>query len=212
MLTVSPAVTDATTLKITAPANVTVNTPYTALVKLTAASSLTNGPSGLVTLVVTSSTGAIVSTINTTAASAFLGNGYSASVPAATASGTYTLTASYAGDTNYSASSTTSTVTAGSTLDTASLGISGPTNVTTGGTSPVTIRLAAQTGATATPTGNITITTTNPSGVTATIGTITAAQALASGGDVAEIQYNPCRELYGHRQLCRRRELQRLDG
>ncbi len=178
-VTVNPATAVATTLKITAPASVAINTPYTAVVALTAASTLTNGPSGLVTIVLTSPSGTVLSTINTTAASAFLGSGYSASIPAASASGTYTLTASFAGDTNYNASTVTSSVTVSPAVAIAtSLTLKTPTSATVGTPYTATVILTPASVSNPSPTGTVTLTST-VNGTTTPVTSFTAAQALS---------------------------------
>ncbi|MEO6922553.1 MAG: hypothetical protein ABI142_01895, partial [Bryocella sp.] len=110
----------------------------------------------------------------------------------APASGTYSVSATYAGDANFSSfTSASSTLVTSAPLVAVNLGLSAASSVTGGVDFPATITFIPKTTSITTPTGNITITATpggasSPSFTT----TITAASAFSSGGAAVHLNLN----------------------
>jgi len=175
-IVISAAGPVATTLNISAPASTTAGVNFTANITLKSATASTPPPSGNVTLTATPAGGGTPSSVTYTAAQAFASGGYAAQV-SLTAAGTYTLTASYAGDANYGPSSgSVTTVVSAPPPVTPTLSLSVPTTATAG-TSQIGTLSYDFSGSTATATGNILIIATAAStGARTTLATIDASQ------------------------------------
>jgi hypothetical protein len=174
-----------TTLSLTAGATQTAGTTFTANVALSTSGSAA-APTGNITVSAVGASGSPFIVATVTMAQARQTGGYNAPI-ALPGPGTYTLRAVYPGDSVYSSSAATlATVTVAQA--TASVGISGVTSQVPGVAFPITVRLTPQTGVTATPSGNVVITSTPVGGgTTTTLATVTAAQALTSGGYQAQV-------------------------
>jgi PKD domain/Bacterial Ig-like domain (group 3) len=174
-IVISAAGPVATTLNISAPASTTAGVNFTANITLKSASASTPAPSGNVILTATPVGGGTASSVTYTAAQAFASGGYPAQV-SLTAAGTYTLTASYAGDANYGPSSgSVTTVVSAPPPVTPTLSLSVPTTATAG-TSQIGTLSYDFSGSTATATGNILIVATASTGAKTTLATIDASQ------------------------------------
>ncbi len=164
-----------TTTTISAPASPTAGVNFTVLITLKSATASTPAPTGNVTLTATPAGGGTPSTATYTAAQAFASGGYPA-VVALTAAGTYSLTAAYAGDANYEASSgTVTTIVASPPVVTPTLSLSIAATETAGTSQPGTLAYDFS-GSTATATGNILIIATSSTGASITLATIAASQ------------------------------------
>jgi hypothetical protein len=167
-----------TTLGLSGSTTQTPGVPFPLTVRLTAQSTSQAQPTGNVAITATPAGGGAVLTLATIAvAQALTNGGYQAQVTLPSV-GNFTITATYAGDQNFSSSAATLVVT--SKLLSTTMGVSGATNQLAGVAFPLTIRLASSSG---TPTGNVVISSElSAGGATTTLATVTAAQAMTSGG------------------------------
>jgi hypothetical protein len=173
-----------TSLTVSGPANVVPGASFITTVTLKTMGSSTAAITGNVTLKASSTTSFDTYSLGTIpAASAMMSGGVqvTGSLPV---EGVYSVTATYAGDANYASSQ--STIVVNVSLPTTSLGLSAATNQTAGVAFPLNVSLKQQAGFTGMPTGNVVISTTAGSSTT-TLATITAAQALTSGGYPAQV-------------------------
>jgi len=119
----------------------TTGVPFSLTVRLTAQGTSQAQPTGNVAITATPAGGGSVLTLATiTAAQALTNGGYKAQVTLPS-SGSFTITATYAGDQNFSSSTAALVVT--SELLSTTMGVSGATNQLAGVVFPLTIRLAS---------------------------------------------------------------------
>ena len=184
------AATVATTTTITAPATATAATPFVVTVRL-ANSASTSTPAGNVNVTATPSGGSASTVGSASAAQALASGGYGVQVTLPTA-GTYQLTVTYAGDTNFSASNASTSVTVTAAPPTAiNLSVSAASTVTGGVAFPATVTFIPRTTSTVMPTGNVVLTT-YPAGSTTPSVTLNvlAKDAFASGGSAVQLTLN----------------------
>ena len=151
-------------------------------------SSSTSAPTGNVTIYAVASGSTTPITLATVAATgAAGGSGAAFSFAAPTTPGTYSIYASYAGDTNFNSanSSSASLVVSSAALTATTTNLSAVSTVVVGTAFPVTVRLG-NSNSSATPTGIVTLTATPAGGSPATVANLTAAQALTFGGYVVQ--------------------------
>ena len=174
-----------TTLGVSGPSTVLTGTNFVTTITLKATGSPPAAITGNVTLVANGINGSVNSySLGTVSAATALASG-SVQIPGSIAlAGTYSLDAVYEGDPNYTSSSGSVVITVSQL--TTSLGLSGATSQVPGVAFPLTVRLAGQKWCNRTPTGNVVISTYVGTTFT-TLATVTAAQALASGGYQAQI-------------------------
>lgn len=151
-------------------------------------SSSTSAPTGSIAVyaLASGSTSPIaLTTVAATAAAGGSGAAFSFTAPAT--AGTYSIFASYAGDTNFNSanSSSSSLVVSANALTATTTNLSAVATATVGTSFPVTVRLG-NSSSTAAPTGTVTLTATLAGGSPGTIANLTAAQALTSGGYVVQ--------------------------
>jgi hypothetical protein len=171
-----------TTLGITNPATVVAGTSFNTVVKMQLASSSTIAPTGNIVLTAQTAGASTITLGNITPAQATATGGYTlaTSLPAA---GTYTLNATYVGDTNFGASSQQSSITVtAAPLQVTTIGIVAPTTATPGTAFNVVVGFNVFGAFTTQPTGNIVLTATFAGGSPTTLATVTPAQGMAPGG------------------------------
>jgi hypothetical protein len=172
----------ATTLGLTTPASVVAGNTFNAVVKMQLASQSTIAPTGNIVLTAQLAGGSTMTLGTITPAQAMATGGYTlaTSLPAA---GTYTVVATYAGDSNFGASTQSSSITVtAAPLQVTSIGIVAPTTATPGVAFNVVVGFNVFGAFTTQPTGDITLTATFAGGSPTTIATVTPAQGMAPGG------------------------------
>ena len=178
----TPASTPTTspiTLTLTGPAAAQVSVPASYTVALTrpTGSTATATPTGTVT--VTAVQNGTTTTLGTVSAAAAFANGGATVTATLATAGTYSVIASYPGDTAYQGTTSgTVTTTVSALPGPTTLRLTAPATATLGTAFSANVSLTA---ATANPTGNVIVTATAP-GVTPVTATTTAAAATASGG------------------------------
>jgi hypothetical protein len=167
---------------LTNPASAVAGSSFNAVVKMQLASTSSTAPTGSIVLTAESAGASTITLGNITPAKATATGGYSVATSIPTA-GTYTLKATYAGDTNYGASSQQSSITVTATpLQATSVGIVAPATATPGAAFNVVIGFNVLGAFTTQPSGNIVLTATQAGGTPTTVATVTPAQGMAPGG------------------------------
>ena len=146
-------------------------------------STSTSAPTGNVTvyaLAAASTSPIALTTVTATAAAGGSGAAFTFIEPAT--AGTYSLYASYAGDTNFnSANSSNGNLIVVNAISTTTTGLNAVAFATAGTPFTVTVRLTPATSS-STPTGSVLVTPTLTGGSPVTVATVSAAQALTFGG------------------------------
>lgn len=175
-----------TTTALTGSTTQTPGVPFSITVKLTSGTTQATPTGNVVVTAVLNSTGASITLSTIPAAQAFVSGGYSAQVVIA-AAGNYTVTANYSGDSNFNGSSNSVAVTVGATTISTSVSLTGASAQSAGVAFPLTVKLTPASSSQPAPTGNMVISAVQTGGATTTLATVTAAQALAAGGFVAQV-------------------------
>ena len=171
-----------TTVSIAAPATATAGTAFNTNVGFKVSGSFTTPPTGNIVLTASSANSAAIALGTVTAAQAMASGGanISASLPNP---GAYTLTAAYAGDAGFGASSNSAALTVTPpSLQTTTVGIVAPATASAGTLFNVVIGFNVFGPFTTQPTGNIVLTETPAGGNPSIVGTVTPAQGMAPGG------------------------------
>lgn len=181
-ITVNPVTAVTPTLTLGLPASAAPGSTVTGTI--TFASSSTSAPTGNIEIDVVPNMSTTPTVIFIPAAQAFVAGGKSFTFTAPTTPGGATVFASYKGDPSYNlAYSQSSTLNiAPATLITTTTSLSAVATATAGTPFPVTVRFSQATPNSTAPTGFITVQATNTAGSVTILGTVTIAQATASGG------------------------------
>jgi len=186
-ITVGTVTLQTTSIGIVAPATASAGTAFNLVISFNVLGAFTTQPTGNIVVTATLAGGTPTTIATVTSAQGMAPGGANVSVTLPNV-GAYTLNANYAGDSLYAASANSATVAVAGTEIGTTLGLSGATTQTPGVPFPLTVRLTAQGTSQAQPTGNVAITATPAGGGAAlTLATITAAQALTSGGYQAQV-------------------------
>jgi large repetitive protein len=177
-MTVTAAPLQTTSVGIVAPATAIPGTAFNVVIGFNVFGAFTTQPSGSIVLTATLAGSSPTTIATVTPAQGMAPGGANVSVTLPNA-GVYTLNANYAGDKLYAATTNTATVTVNGFPTTVK--ISAAANPKAGVAFNATVLLAT-TGSTVAPTGNVVITATPAVGSPATVATITAAAAFATGG------------------------------
>ena len=177
-LTVTGAALQTTVVGLVAPTTAQAGSAFNLVVGFNVEGAFTTQPTGNIVVTATTAGGAAINLGMVTPAQGMAPGGGNLSVTLPSA-GTYTITATYAGDSLYAASSNMASVVVANTATTVKIAAASDEKAGKSFTATVTLTSGSTTG---TPTGNVVITAVPATGATINVATVTAAQAFAAGG------------------------------